>query len=419
MVKTVIPGYNGFAEWTPESKYGAGMVGYADKNAKTPVWDGTDFVIDDGSVSGETFTSPNKAKWIGPVANFKINDNVVASSVKYLKAHGEKQRSVSVIHSKAIEEVTVELETTLQPRMSGETPINLVAVDGAFGPFLYCIGDGTQPSDKKNAIGQVVDSGLNVFLLGDNIGSVAFSAGIENSGTSGTDTNFMVFWGCKCQEATLSIAEDENIKLTATYACGGVIGPTNEDYISTHTYVNGVNTTTVSNHAAQPSPMMDPLAYEAVQNLKYRTKAPCDAAWSAWANFDPVRSIEISVSNDLKLIKDVGAPDHLKKTRIVNAVILNREVTVTLEIDYNSFGLFTKVRDFNEFDIAFDIKYASCETYKKAARIILTGIKFTEMPLELSPEDIIGDSMTSLPISGMSIEDLDYDTPAVLPDPTP
>lgn len=410
MVKTVIPGYNGFAEWTPESKYGAGMVGYADKNAKTPVWDGTAFVIDDGSVGGESFTSPNKAKWIGPVANFKINDNVVASSVKYLKAHGEAQRSVSVIHSKAVEEVTVELETTLQPRMTtggSPTAINLVAVDGAFGPFLYCIGDGSQPSDKKNAIGEVVGAGLNVFLLGDNIGSVAFSAGIENSGTSGTDTNYMAFWGCKCQEATLSIAEDENIKMTATYACGGVIGPTVTDYIG------------AANHAAQPNPMMDPLAYEAVQNLKYRTKAPCDAAWSAWADFDPVRSIEISVSNDLKLIKDVGAPDHLKKTRIVNAVILNREVTVTLEIDYNSFGLFTKVRDFNEFDIAFDIKYASCATYEKAARIILTGIKFTEMPLELSPEDIIGDSMTSLPISGMSIEDLDYDTPVELPDPTP
>lgn len=402
MTKTIIPGYNGFAEWAPESKYGAGMVGYADKNAKTPVWDGTAFVIDDGTVSGESYTSPSGAQWIGPVGSFKINDNVVSSSIKYLKAVGETQRSTSVIHSKAVEEVSIELESAVQP-LTGK---DLVAPDGAFGIFLYCIGDGTMPTldaDKKNAVGQVVAT-KKVYVLGDKLGSIAFSAGIMNSGTSGTDTNYMAFWGGKCQEATLAIAEDENIKLTGTFSCGGVIGPTTTNYVgSTH-------------HAAQPNPMLDPLSYDAVQNFKYRGRAPCDASWPVtWTDFDPVRSCEINISNDLRLIKDIGAPEFLKKTRIVNAVIMNREVTVTLEVDYNSFELFTKIRDFNEFQIVFDIIYDYCDTYQKAARIFMTGVKFTDMPLELNPEDVIGDSITSLPISGFSIEELDYDTPAALP----
>lgn len=449
MTKTVIPGYNGFAEWVPEpihatskTQYGAAMVGFPDDNAKTPVWDGTDFEID-----GEDYTSPTGGKWIGAVSNFKINDSVVPSTIKYLKGYQETQRSASSLHSKAIEEITVEIETALQPRYfttttPNDTPRPLIHPDGAFGLFIYCIGDGVEDKDRYtpavpaknlNAVGQVVAPGYKVFCLGDNLGSVGFAAGIENSSAvinTGTEelpvwttytglTNFMTFWGCKCQEATLSIAEDENVKLSSTWGCGGVVGPSYLDLISDCTYgtdYKPVYAAPADNkHVPQPDPLLDPIAYESVKDFKFRSKAPCDSAWSDWASFDPTRSIEISVSNDLKLIKDIGAPDHLKSTRIVGAVIMNREVTVTLEIDYNSFGLFEKVREFNEFQLVFDIWYDSCSTYHKAARFFITGVKFTEMPLELNPEDIIGDSITSLAVSGFSMEELNYASPAALP----
>lgn len=444
MTKTVIPGYNGFVEWAPEEVYASSMVGFLDESAspKKPVWDGAAM-----KVLGEVTTSPNGALWIGPVSSFKISDNVVPSSLKYLKADKELQRSISVLHSKAIEEVSVDLEMVFQPRFESDgavppvlTATNLVwnsvnKCNSAFGLFLMCIGDGNMPESAPgvidrtktfNAVGQLIDDvTLGVFCLGDNLGSVGFSAGIMNSGTTtvGLATNYMCFWGGKCKEATLSIAEDENVKLTSSFACGGVIGPTEDyDYISTGTVVGEVKTVTTDRHVVQPNPMLDPISYESVQNFKYRARAPCDSGFpnatagtDGWLDFDPVRSIEISISNDLKLIKDIGAPDCLKSTRIVNAVIMNRELTVTLEVDYNGFALFEKVRDFNEFQVCFDIIYASCSTYEKAARFYITGIKFTEMPLELNPEDIIGDSITSLPVTGFSIEDLDYDTPAERP----
>jgi len=443
MTKTVIPGYNGFVEWAPELKYASSMVGFDDESASpiVPVWNGAAV-----KVLGEITTSPAGAQWIGPVTSFKISDNVVPSSLKYLKADKEKQRTVSVLHSKAIEEVTVDLEMVFQPRFVYDnavppvaTATNLFDKVGAFGIFLYCIGDGIQDKDRtippvadnnKNAVGLIVAPGLNVYCLGDTLGSIGFSAGIMNSGTTtvGLATNYMCFWGSKCKEATLSIAEDENIKLTSSWNCGGVIGPTEDyDYISVGTVANGVKTVAIDGdkHALQPNPMLDPISYDSVQNLRYRYRAPCDAdfrkpaagdtADDGWDAFDPVRSIEISISNDLRIIKDIGAPDYLKSTRIVNAVIMNREVTITLEIDYNGFALFEKVRDFNEFQICFDIIYASCATYEKAGRVYITGVKFSEMPLELNPEDIIGDSITSLPVTGFSVEDLDFDTPADRP----
>jgi len=422
MAKTIIPGYNGFAEWTPELVFGSSMVGYKDDATPgiTPVWNGGAIKLED-----TVTTSPDGAKWLGVLSSFKINEVVVPSSTKYLKAHGEKQRSVAVIHTKANEEITLDIELALQPRyydVTGTaTARDLVHVDGAFGLFLYCIGDGIQdkdrtdpavPANNKNAVGLVCTT---VYCLGDKIGSVGFSAGIENSGSDGKKTNYMSFWGCQCKEATLSIAEDENIKFTSTFSGAGAVGPTPEDFISVHTYdpVTETNSAVTSKHAAQPSPMLAPLSYDNIRDFCYRGREFCGdyvggsvSGEDGWTPFDPVRSIEINISNDLKLVKDIGAPEYLRSTRIVGAVIMNREVTVTMEIDYNSFVLFQKVRDFDEFQVCFDIYYNMCSDYNKAARVYITGIKFTEMPLELNPEDVIGDSITSLPVGGFSIEEI-------------
>ena len=93
----------------------------------------------------------------------------------------------------------------------------------------------------------------------------------------------------------------------------------------------------------------------------------------------------------MKVIKDVG---DTKASKIVAIVPVSREVTLGLEMSYDDLDMLSRVRSLTELGFKFTLG---------GKTITITGVKFPELPVEFSPEDLVGDKLTSLPVTGLSI----------------
>jgi hypothetical protein len=106
---------------------------------------------------------------------------------------------------------------------------------------------------------------------------------------------------------------------------------------------------------------------------------------------DVVKSIEISISNKLGIAKDLNATT---STRIKGIVLLTREVKLGLEMDYDDLDMLTYVRSYNELKFKFTLG---------TKVITLEGVRFPEMPYEFGPDDLVGDKLTSDPVTKLTI----------------
>jgi hypothetical protein len=113
---------------------------------------------------------------------------------------------------------------------------------------------------------------------------------------------------------------------------------------------------------------------------------------SSWVNAtDIVREIELSISNKNVYLKDLASAN---STHIAGVVNVGKDVKLGLELYYDDLDLLTQVRALTQCGFKF-----TCDS----KTFTLTGVQFPEYPLDVKPDEVIGDKLESLQVTGLTI----------------
>lgn len=105
---------------------------------------------------------------------------------------------------------------------------------------------------------------------------------------------------------------------------------------------------------------------------------------------DAVEELTLSISNDLEVVKDFNSDFG---THVHAIEITDREVTVELTLTYADFNLAQTVRSYTPQDLTFTFG---------GYNFTVPDVQFPEFPYEMSPEDLVGDSVGSDPATGVT-----------------
>jgi hypothetical protein len=113
---------------------------------------------------------------------------------------------------------------------------------------------------------------------------------------------------------------------------------------------------------------------------------------------DAINALSFKVSNKIGFVKDIA---NSTSTRIAGYAVNSRSITLDLDLDYLAMenatptGMsLTDVRSLTAFDFAFTL---DGKTYT------FGGLKFPELPYEFGPDDLLGDKVTSLPATSLTV----------------
>lgn len=181
-----------------------------------------------------------------------------------------------------------------------------------------------------------------------------------------SSTTFRQLLGGMGEEVTVSVDEDSTFEVS-----GSFIFADGEDWDTTD-YVSA------GSHAAEDT--SEPHAYKHLSNVEYGGSSLEGA----------VESLEFTVSNDVAITKD---PDEARDSLIASLTPVDREITASLSLTYDSYDLATEVRSYTAQDLTFDIGSTS---------FTISDVQFPEFSHELSPDDLVGDSIDSDPATDIS-----------------
>ena len=204
--------------------------------------------------------------------------------------------------------------------------------------------------------------------LVDGINSVTIGAII----TGGTN-KYVVYKGCVVDEFTLTIPEDDVLKCSAKFTAADASAPGASDYKGT------------GSHATESS--STPLTCDDVSDVQFSKDNG-----STWASAtDIVREIEVTVSNKNVYLKDI---DSANSTHIAGVVNTGKDLKLGLELYYDDLSLLTQVRALTKCGFKFKCNNKT---------FTFTGVQFPEYPLDVKPDEVIGDKIESLQITGLTI----------------
>jgi len=204
--------------------------------------------------------------------------------------------------------------------------------------------------------------------LVDGIKSVTIGAII----TGGTN-KYLTYKGCVIDEFTLSIPEDDVLKCSAKFTAADAAAPSATGYKGT-----GSNATESTNAMLTCDDVSD--IQLSVDNGK------------TWASAtDIVREIELTISNKNVYLKDLASTN---STHIAGVVNTGKDVKLGLELYYDDLDLLTQVKALTQCGFKFTID---------SKTFTLTGVQFPEYPLDVKPDEVIGDKIESLQITRLTI----------------
>ena len=204
--------------------------------------------------------------------------------------------------------------------------------------------------------------------LVDGINSVTIGAII----TGGTN-KYLLYKGCVVDEFTLTIPEDDVLKCSAKFTAADATAPSATNYIGTG-----------SNATESTDAMLTCDDVSAIQLSIDNGSTWVDAT-------DIVREIELSISNKNVYLKDLASTN---STHIAGVVNVGKDVKLGLELYYDDLDLLTQVRALTQCGFRFTID---------GKTFTLTGVQFPEYPLDIKPDEVIGDKIESLQITGLTI----------------
>lgn len=210
------------------------------------------------------------------------------------------------------------------------------------------------------------DFALLQYFTGSDGGTSDTPATIQIGEVNENNGTYRRLLGAHGEEITISLEEDSIAEADASFTMAD-----GEDW-GTSDYVGA------GSHAAEDT--TEPFSYDDLSNVQLGGAAITDA----------IEGLEFTISNDLAVVKD---PDAGVGSHITALIPTTREVTVDLTLTYDSMDMAQTVRNYSPQDLTFDIGGTS---------FTITGVQFPEFPYELSPEDLVGDTVSSDPCDSIT-----------------
>lgn len=300
--------------------------------------------------------SAPEMSYIGVITDTTINDKPLIESGRFLPQDAYtdtvgKTRTSAYYHQKTASEITVDIE--YYPKSVEE------------GFLLYALGNPTL------AAGSAVTGAVDGLGTSFSIGSKLL-----------TSSKYLVYSGGYVTEFSLDIAKDGLASCSATcmFANSGInVGsplytntdnPMSTDYIST-----GSHATTTAG---------DILAFS---DISASTLTPNEGS----AADDVVESVSLSISNNIRWIKDIGGGF---TTKVTNAGLLGRDITLGLELVYDELDLYDEIYAGTEFTYSMTLDDYVFE---------FGGFKFPEYPVNMNPEELLGETIESTQATSIKI----------------
>jgi hypothetical protein len=168
------------------------------------------------------------------------------------------------------------------------------------------------------------------------------------------------------EEVTLSVEEDGVAEVEGSFVFADAEDWTDTDYIG-----NG-------SHASEKT--TEPFSYDDLSSVQY-----------GGTNMSGmIESVELSISNEIAEVRD---PNVSRNTQIAALVPVDREITVDVEFTYENWDILSDVRSYTKKDFTFDIGTTT---------FTVTDVAFPEVPYEYTADDLVSDSLTSDPASGVT-----------------
>ena len=272
-------------------------------------------------------------EWIGAVNKFSPKDKTKTASEKYLKDKEATNRAEAYIHAKTGEELGFDL--TYYPQASK-----------FIGLMEYATGSATGLVDNVNS----------------------FSVGLI---LNETVSKYSTYEGCVIDSFTLNIPDDGYVSCDVSCTAADKSDWDTTSYIGTGTHASDPNET--------------PLTSEDITSIQI------DYGAGFVDVNDAVNAITLKIENKIGYARDLASSN---TGRIKGMALTGRDITVELDMDYDSFSMMTHIRSLTELKVKFVL---GTKTFT------VTGVKFPEMPYEFSSEDLIGDKLSSLQCTGLSI----------------
>lgn len=201
------------------------------------------------------------------------------------------------------------------------------------------------------------------------LGSDLTSIEIGQADYTASSTEYQAWLGVVGEELTLTIDQDSVAEVQCSFLATDVDGDWDtNDYIGK------------GSHASEDTTA--PLSYDDLGSVQ----------WGGSALGDAIETLTLTISNDLTVVKD---PDATNNAHISGIVADDREITVELALTYDDMSIADTVRSFQKQDLTFDFGPSS-ESWT------VTDAAFPELPYEMTPEDLIGDSVTSEPVPDLA-----------------
>ena len=318
-------------------------------------WTGMAEIIDE--VTFGVFPTDPALTYIGVVDKVDINDKPILSSTRFLPQDAYtttmgNTKTAAYHHQKTASEISVD--------------VSYIPKDITEGFFIHALGDPTLTAETK-ATGATDTLGTSFSMAG---------YALETA-------KYYVYTGGYVEDFSLEIPKEDFTKCTATlgFANSGSMAEANGVYTNTPNLLAADYIGTGSHATATTG---DALTFSDV-TTSVLTPSGGDAA------DDIVNSITINVKNNIEWIKELGSPFTTGKSA---AVLLGRDITLGIELAYNELDLYDEIFAGTTFSYAMTFDGYLFE---------FDGFKFPEYPINLNPEELLGETIESNQVTNIKI----------------
>lgn len=318
-------------------------------------WTGMVEIIDE--VSFGVFPTNPAMEYVGVIDGITVNDKPIISSTRFLPqdaytATMGNTKTGAYLHQKTSSEIAMDF--------------SYIPKDITEGMLIHSLGDPT------------LTTGVQATGATDTLGT-SFSL----AGYALETPKYFVYTGGYISDFSLEIPKEDFVKCsgTAEFANSGSMAESTGDYTNTPNLLAADYVGTGSHATATTG---DALTFSDV------TASVLTPEGGSAAD-DILNSITINVKNNIEWIKELGSPFTTGKSA---AVLLGRDITLGIELSYNDFDLYDEIFAGTTFSYALTFDSYLFE---------FGGFKFPEYPVDLNPEELLGETIESNQVTNIKI----------------
>jgi len=318
-------------------------------------WTGMVEIVDE--VSFGVFPTDPALEYIGVVDGVTVNDKPIISSTRFLPQSAYTTtmgnlKTSAYHHQKTASDISIDVSS--------------IPKDITEGFLIHGLGDPT------------LTTGVQATGATDTLGT-SFSL----AGYALETPKYFVYTGGYVEDFSLEIPKEDFVKSSATlgFANSGSMAEalgvyTNTPNLLAADYIGG------GSHATAT-------AGDALTFADVTTSILTPSGGSAAD--DIVNSITINVKNNIEWIKELGSPFTTGKSA---AVLLGRDITLGIELSYNELDLYDEI--FAGTTCSYALTFDSY-------LFEFDGFKFPEYPIDLNPEELLGETIESNQVTNVKI----------------